>query len=32
MQFSEYGYRNHYFSFADPNESHDAYLAEFRSF
>ena len=32
MQFSEYSYRNHYFSFAIPNESHDAYLAELRSF
>lgn len=29
---TEYSYRNRYFSFAIPNESYDAYLAEFRSF
>ena len=29
---TEYGYRNRYFSFAIPNESHDAYLVELRSF
>ena len=29
---TEYVYRNLYFSFADPNESHDAYLVELRSF